>query len=34
LRKRIGAAIATRYRFEPPPDPETDTTWYFHLAPR
>ena len=34
LRKRIGAAIATRYGFEPPADPEADTTWYFHLGPR
>jgi hypothetical protein len=34
LRKRIGAAIAARYGFEPPADPEADTTWYFHLARR
>ena len=34
LRKRIGAAIAARYGFEPPADPDTDTTWYFHLAAR
>jgi hypothetical protein len=34
LRKRIGAAIAERYEFEPPENPETDTTWFFHLAPR
>jgi hypothetical protein len=34
LRKRIGAAVAQRYGFEPPANPEHDTTWYFHLAPR
>jgi hypothetical protein len=34
LRKRIGAAVAARYGFDPPPSPEDDTTWYFHLGPR
>lgn len=34
LRQRLGQALARRYGFEPPADPEKDTTWYFHLAPR
>jgi hypothetical protein len=34
LRKRIGAAVAARYGFDPPKDSEPDPTWYFHLAPR
>jgi hypothetical protein len=34
LRLRLGQALAKRYGFEPPHDPEQDTTWYFHLAPR
>jgi hypothetical protein len=34
LRLRIGQALAERYGFEPPQDPERDTTWYFHVAPR
>jgi hypothetical protein len=34
LRQRIGQALAERYRFDSPQDPEQDTTWYFHLAPR
>ena len=27
-------ALAQRYGFDPPKDPEQDTTWFFHLAPR
>jgi hypothetical protein len=34
LRKRIGAAVAARYGFDPPANPEDDPTWYFHLGPR
>jgi Uncharacterized protein conserved in bacteria (DUF2255) len=34
LRTRIGEAVAKRYGFDPPQDPEQDTTWYFHLTPR
>jgi hypothetical protein len=34
LRRRIGAAVAQRYGFDPPASGEGDTTWYFHLAPR
>ena len=34
LSLRIGQALAARYGFDPPQDPEQDTTWYFHLAPR
>jgi hypothetical protein len=34
LRLRIGQALAERYGFEPPQDPERDTTWYFHVEPR
>jgi hypothetical protein len=34
LCRRIGAAVAKRYGFDPPANPEEDTTWYFHLAAR
>jgi hypothetical protein len=34
LRTRIGAAVAARYGFDPPKNPDDDTTWYFHIAPR
>lgn len=34
LRLRIGRAIAERYGATSPESAETDTTWYFRLAPR
>lgn len=34
LRQRLAKALAQRYGFEPPADPEQDTTWFFHLTPR
>jgi uncharacterized protein DUF2255 len=34
VRLRLGQALAKRYGFDPPQDPEQDTTWYFHLTPR
>ena len=34
LRLRVGQALAKRYGFDPPQDPEQDTTWYFHVTPR
>jgi hypothetical protein len=34
LRQRLAQALAQRYGFEPPADPEHDATWYFHLTPR
>ena len=34
LRSRIREVLAPRYGFDPPTNPEEDTTWYFHIAPR
>jgi Uncharacterized protein conserved in bacteria (DUF2255) len=34
LRLRIGQLLAKRYGYDPPQDPEQDTTWYFHITPR
>lgn len=34
LRHRLAQALGQRYNFEPPADPEQDTTWFFHLTPR
>ncbi len=34
LCRRLAQALGQRYGFEPPPDPQQDTSWYFHLAPR